>query len=125
MSLAISLLTNATVRGDRKSVKELAAIFRDVFGKETKLEHRGSIEDMKKAIEQMKVQTPHSWAVIGMQYNLQMISNPGTVLQNIANDRYPSVKPMDIAQFYQKKKAGATNPKTADNERSGSFDSPL
>lgn len=80
---------------------------------------------MKKTIERMKVETPHSWSIIGMQYNLHMISNPKTVLQNIANDHYPNIKPIDIAQFYGMKKKGYKNPKTADAESTGEFNRSL
>ena len=104
------MLTWGVVRGDRKSVKEMAAIFGSIYGKEPQLQNQGSIEDLRKSIEQLKVEKPGSFDLMRLQYTLAMIGNPKTVLKNIVNDRYPTIKPTDVFQFYKQKKEGTRDP---------------
>jgi len=57
----------AKVRGEQISVREMAAAYREVYGEEPNIEHRGSLEDLYRTMYQVKEQNPGNiWAWMGM-----------------------------------------------------------
>jgi hypothetical protein len=100
------------VLGDKKSVKEMAQLYQNVYGVETKVQRMGTLEDLhEKMTTIFKEQEANTYAWIGMYYQYWM-ANAQTALGKLDNERYPVVKPKDLETFlkgYTKDTVGISN----------------
>jgi hypothetical protein len=87
------------VLGDRKSVKELAKLYGEVYGVETKLERQGSLDDLYEKMMVAQKQNPgNKYAWMGMFYEYYM-TNGSTALGKLDNERYPGAVPSSLEAF--------------------------
>lgn len=87
------------VVGDKKSIKEIAAVFKERYGGEPTLEKKGSLDDLYNTMIPVFKKDPqniYSW--MGMFYQYYML-NGSTLARSHDNDRYPSFKAQNIEMF--------------------------
>ncbi|EEU33939.1 uncharacterized protein NECHADRAFT_55821 [Fusarium vanettenii 77-13-4] len=90
--------------GDRKSIKEIAATFQEVYGIQPKLERLGSLDDLKTQMNALRAKNPSgvfSYMFLFFMYywlNGQTFVGPVT-----DNERYPEVKPETWEEFLKKR----------------------
>ncbi|KAH9223825.1 hypothetical protein DL95DRAFT_323222 [Leptodontidium sp. 2 PMI_412] len=92
------------VLGDSKSPKEMAEVYKKVYGVEPKVERLGSWDDLHvkmTAIFNENQSNMYSW--IGLYYQYAM-GKEKTRLWKVENHRYPSVKPKTLEDFLALKK---------------------
>ncbi|KAL2688940.1 hypothetical protein Neosp_002990 [[Neocosmospora] mangrovei] len=89
---------------DRKSIKEIAATFQEVYGIQPKLERLGSLDDLKTQMNALRAKNPSdvfSYMFLFFMYywlNGQTFVGPVT-----DNERYPEVKPETWEEFLKKR----------------------
>ena len=90
------------VLGDKKSIKELAQLYQQAYGTEPQVQRLGSLEDLYTKMTAVFKENPANYyAWMGMFYQYYML-NGSTSLDNLDNERYPSVKPITVEDFLKK-----------------------
>ena len=90
------------VAGDTRSPRELGVIFEELRGVPVKIEEAGSLDDLERAIAQMRsADEAHTnpfpvWQQL--QYIRDMASGRGK-LSPLDNERYPSIRPQTVPEF--------------------------
>ncbi|KAF2810520.1 NAD(P)-binding protein [Mytilinidion resinicola] len=85
--------------GDRKSVKELAKLYEDVYGVTPTIENKGTLEELEVAKKAAFEADPGNYNVWrGLFYQLVMLSGK-TNLGPLDNKRYPMVEPKNVEAF--------------------------
>ncbi|RSL43547.1 hypothetical protein BHE90_017187 [Fusarium euwallaceae] len=90
--------------GDRKSIKEIAATFQEVYGIQPKLERLGSLDGLKTQMNALRAKNPSdvfSYMFLFFMYywlNGQTFVGPAT-----DNERYPEVKSETWEEFLKKR----------------------
>lgn len=95
----ITYYRDATVVGDRKSVKELAQLYERQYEIKPDVQRLGSLDDLYVKVQAtFKSQPKNHFAWMGMfyQYYLQ---NGSTWLGTVDNERYPTVQPLTVEKF--------------------------
>ncbi len=87
--------------GSTLTMKQLITTYQRITGKTLIERSLGSIKDLKAWIEKTKAETSEPYAYLPEQYQYAMFSGKGK-LDNIANNRYPHIKPTSISQYIQK-----------------------
>ncbi|KAG4442634.1 hypothetical protein IFR05_001890 [Cadophora sp. M221] len=87
------------VLGDSKSPKEVAEVYKKVYGTEPKVERLGSWDDLQvKMTAIFKENPPNAFSWMGLYYQYIM-GMEKTRLRKVENHRYPSVKPKTLEDF--------------------------
>ena len=81
-------------------MKQLKAAYEDVTGKKLEAKHLGSVEDLKKEIDNKKQSGASPIEYIPQQYEYAMVSGKGK-LDNIQNFRYPQIKPLNVREYIE------------------------
>jgi len=85
--------------GDRNSIKDLATAYQEAYGVAPQLQQMGSLQELHDTMTQIfKEQSGNPFAWMGNYYQYYM-ANGSTNLDNLDNDRYPSVKPTSVETF--------------------------
>lgn len=87
------------MRGDSKTIKEMAGIFESVYGVKFTIETLDSLEDLHKKMLLARETTPEdigSW--LGLHYNYYTI-NGSTLLQGSDGGRFPDINISDLEGF--------------------------
>ncbi|KAF2499639.1 NAD(P)-binding protein [Lophium mytilinum] len=85
--------------GDKKSVKELAKLYGDVYGMTPTVENKGTLDELdiaKKAAFEADPGNPYAW--MGLFYQLVMLSGK-TSLGPLDNERYSMIEPKNVDAF--------------------------
>lgn len=90
--------TSFQVAGDVVTMQEAIAAYEEVKGRKLKQVCKGSVDDLKIWIEQMKADAVHPLTIIPAQYQWAMMTGK-TKLRNIISDRYPHIQPKSLKQF--------------------------
>jgi hypothetical protein len=91
-------LTEIPVRGDSKSIKEMAEIYEKVYGAKASLKHLGSLEELKKKMTQASTENPADvGAWMGLYYN-HFMSNGSTRMDGTEHEGY-AIKPKSLEEF--------------------------
>lgn len=99
MRLECFTSSNDLVLGDRKSIRELAGEFAEVYGKEATLERKGSLDDLYNNMQAAYKKDPSN-IISYLQLFYQYYCSTGqTYLGDLDNDKYPSVKPVSFKEF--------------------------
>ncbi|MCJ1310878.1 hypothetical protein MMC25_004546 [Agyrium rufum] len=91
-------------RGDRVSVKDMAAAIKSVYGKEITVESRGSLDDLYNIMFEALQKDPrnvYSW--LPKFYNYWSFKEQGLLERN-DNSRYPGVKPTSLVDYMKNTK---------------------
>lgn len=82
------------------SLNEVARIYEQERGQPVRLEHRGSVQDLKALADktQADLGLPRFWDWMGYYYQLNQLSGK-TMMRKLDNDIYPQVKVTDLAEF--------------------------
>ena len=91
-----------SVAGDRRTIAQIGADYAEATGKELRQVRRGSIADGYAELRRMAKAGAHPMAMLPLQYLLPMMSGEGT-LRDIANDRYPTVRPTSLVDFMKRR----------------------
>ncbi|MBH8574399.1 NmrA family NAD(P)-binding protein [Nostocaceae cyanobacterium CENA369] len=91
--------TSFQVVGDVISMKEAVAAYEEVKGKKLTQTSKGSAEDLKAWIEQLKAENASPFSIIPAQYQWGMVTGK-VKLENIVSDRYPHIKPKSLKDFF-------------------------
>ncbi|PVH75921.1 NAD(P)-binding protein [Cadophora sp. DSE1049] len=95
------------ILGDSKSPKEMADVYRKVYGAEPKVNRLGSWDDLHAKMTAVFKENPSNiYAWIGLYYQYVM-GKEKTQLRKVENHRYPSVKPTTLEDFLALKKKSA------------------
>ncbi len=79
----------------------MAKVYQEVYGVEPKVERLGSQEDLfEKMTGVFKKDPSNMYAWMGMYYQYLM-AKERIQLGTVDNDRYPSVKPKSLADFFR------------------------
>lgn len=89
------------VAGDRRTIAQIAGDYALATGNALHPVRRGSIEDGYAELRRMAKAGAHPLAMLPLQYLLPMMSGEGT-LRDIANDRYPTVRPTSLLDFMKR-----------------------
>jgi nucleoside-diphosphate-sugar epimerase len=90
--------TNFQVAGDEVTIKEAIATCEKIRGKKLTARSKGSVDDLKAWIEEMKANNTNPFILIPAQYQWGMVSGK-VKLHNLVNDRYPHIKPKSIREY--------------------------
>ncbi|KAF7920056.1 hypothetical protein EAE99_008177 [Botrytis elliptica] len=86
-------------RGDSKSIKKLAHLYREAFGVEPNSQRLGSLQDLHDNMTSAFKENPRNgFAWIGL-YGQYWMSNGQTLLGDTDNSRYPEVVPTTVEEF--------------------------
>ncbi|KAF2163962.1 hypothetical protein M409DRAFT_57066 [Zasmidium cellare ATCC 36951] len=89
------------VVGDRKSVKELAKVYEEVYGVTPEVQRRGSFEDLHKIMRETFQKDPSNiFAWMGMHYQYYM-GKGSVTLGKDENERLGDRKPQGVKEFLQ------------------------
>lgn len=95
--------------GDKKTLRQIAEEYEEVYGVKPKLESKGSMEEGHEKMTALFKQDPkNKWAYLAMFYNYWMLRDE-TRLTNLDNDRYPGFKPAgfkDVMKKYDRETLG-------------------
>ena len=97
--ITASLLEQGGIRGDRKSLKEIAGVLEHTYGSKFTLENLGTIQDLHEKMISARAAFPDDvgkW--LGLHYNYFTI-NGSTLLRGYDNDRYPDVQIESLETF--------------------------
>ncbi|KAJ9612969.1 hypothetical protein H2200_002910 [Cladophialophora chaetospira] len=87
------------VRGDSKSIKEMARVLETQYGVRFTFENLGSLDELRKTMTLARKETPDEpWKWLGMHYNYFTIDG-STLLGVPDNEKYPNLKVDDLATF--------------------------
>ncbi|KAK0666036.1 hypothetical protein QBC41DRAFT_375597 [Cercophora samala] len=96
--------------GDRKSTKQLAAEFEEVYGVAPKLECLGTVEELKTKMESTREKEPQNiFAWLADNYQTYIMNGQTYVSTKLDNGRYPGVKPATFKQFLHNHKVEELN----------------
>ena len=92
------------VLGDRVSIKEMAKLYEQVYGVEAKLEKKGELEDLKKAMQETFKKDPQNvYAWLGMHYQYWMSNGKTSLGTDLDNEKLSeAVKPTTVEEFLKK-----------------------
>ncbi|MBO3459406.1 aromatic alcohol reductase [Aetokthonos hydrillicola Thurmond2011] len=90
--------TNFQVAGDVVTMKEAIAAGEEVRRQKLTVRSKGSVDDLKVLIEDMKAKGANPFTVIPAQYQWGMVSGK-VKLQNLVNNRYPHIKPKSLREY--------------------------
>jgi nucleoside-diphosphate-sugar epimerase len=87
------------VAGDVRTMRQLHELFQEFAGRELKARHAGTVEDLRRLIDETKRKDPaNEPAYAFSQYVWAMVSGKGK-LNPLDNDRYPDIRPMTMREF--------------------------
>ncbi|MGL5833316.1 MAG: aromatic alcohol reductase [Waterburya sp.] len=92
--------TALEVVGEVLTMKELLNSYQEATGKKLKVEHLGSVEELKSWIDNKKQTADSPLEYIPQQYEYAMVSGKGK-LDNLQNSRYPHIKPLTVKQYIE------------------------
>ncbi|QTO17545.1 NmrA family NAD(P)-binding protein [Burkholderia seminalis] len=93
-----------SVAGDCRTIAQIAGDYAAATGRALHRIRRGSIADGYAELRRMATAGAHPTAMLSLQYLLPMMSGEGT-LRDIANDRYPAVRPTSLVDFTKRRYA--------------------
>lgn len=80
-------------------MRQLHERFQEFAGRELKVQHRGSVEDLRRLIDETKSEDPANQpAHAFLQYTWAMVGGKGK-LDPIDNDRHPDIHPTTMREF--------------------------
>ncbi|KAL0939661.1 NmrA-like family protein [Colletotrichum truncatum] len=86
--------------GDRKTIKEIAASFKEVYGIEPKLERLGSLDELKTRMHSLRQENPADiFKYMSLFFLYYWINGQTFVGPDVQNDKYPEVKPVTWEAF--------------------------
>ncbi len=91
--------TALEVVGDAISFNQMKVVFEEVTGRTLTNNYLGNVGELKAWIEDKKKTAQHPWEYLGAQYTWVMATGKSK-LDNIANDRYPNIKPITFREFF-------------------------
>ncbi|GAB4542065.1 MAG: hypothetical protein Tsb0014_34470 [Pleurocapsa sp.] len=93
-------LVNAAleVAGETLTMKQLKSAYEKGTGQKLKMEHLGTVEELKSWIEEKKSTAQSPLEYLPQQYEYAMVSGKGK-LDNIQNSRYPHIKPLTVEEY--------------------------
>ncbi|VBB79536.1 Putative protein of unknown function [Podospora comata] len=99
-----------TFLGDRKSTKQLAAEFEEVYGVAPRLDCLGTVEELQTKMEATREKEPQNiFAWLADNYQTYIMNGRTYVPTKLDNGRYPDVKPLTFKEFLQKHKVEELN----------------
>ena len=93
--------TALEVAGEVLTMKALLAAYEEATSKKLQEKRLGSVDNLKKWIEQKKLTATSPLEYIPQQYEYAMVSGKGK-LDNIQNSRYPQIQPLTVREYLQK-----------------------
>lgn len=98
------LPTVIQVAGDTLTFHELVTAYEEASGKSITVVQKGSLADLDQEIERRRQAEPGNiYAWLPLMYWRGMLSGKGK-LKAIANDRYPSIKPITVRDYVRREK---------------------
>ena len=97
------------IHGDALSINEIAAIYNKVTGKNVKPENRGSIDDLKKNIEELRQKD--FFKSILLTYEVFMFDGRGK-LDKVDNGEFPEIKPLHLEEYIKANPGSTVFPET-------------
>jgi len=97
------------IHGDELSINEIAAIYKKVTGKDVKPENRGSIEDLKKSIEELRKKD--FFRSILLTYEIFMFDGRGK-LESVDNAEFPEIQPTHLEDYIKAHPESAVFPES-------------
>ena len=86
------------VTGDVLTMRHLHALLEEFVGRKLEAQHAGSVEDLRRIIDERKRQDPADQYAYLFEYVWTMVSGKGK-LHPLDNDRYPDIWPMTMREF--------------------------
>ncbi|KAF2013025.1 NmrA-like family protein [Aaosphaeria arxii CBS 175.79] len=88
--------------GDRKTLRQLADEFEEVYGTKPELECLGTLDDLKKIMQEAYQKDPSDTFAWVPQFFQYYFANGQTYLKDkLDNSRYPEIKPVTFRQLMQ------------------------
>ncbi|MBD2776223.1 aromatic alcohol reductase [Iningainema tapete] len=96
-------LANVTLEfaGEVTTLKQMLAAYEEVTGRKLTQQRLGSLADLKASIENAKASAKSPVEYLGRQY-LWIMQSGKAKLEQIANERYPHIKPVSFRQFFSR-----------------------
>ncbi len=95
------------IRGDCLSINEIAEIYNRITGKNVKPENRGSIDDLKKQITELR-QKEYFKSVL-LNYEIFLFDGRG-VMDKVDNAEFPEIKPLSFEEYVKANPQSAVIP---------------
>lgn len=88
--------------GDRKSIRQIADDFADVYGQKPQLECLGTLEDLYKSMQATYQKDPSNLnAWLAQFYQYYCTSGQTYLKEELDNSKYPQIKPVTFKEFMQ------------------------
>ncbi|KAF3011740.1 hypothetical protein E8E14_010676 [Neopestalotiopsis sp. 37M] len=96
--------------GDRKSIRQLADEFEQVYGKRPVLDRRGTLEDLYTTMQALADKDrANVYAYMALFYQYYCTNGQTYLKQDLDNSRYPHVSPVTFKAFMQSNKLETLN----------------
>ncbi|EFN60032.1 hypothetical protein CHLNCDRAFT_133245 [Chlorella variabilis] len=90
---------DVTTSQDTLSINDVAAAYKEVYGKELPSKCLGSIDDLAEELSRRMQADPSAWQICVPLMYQRVVFDGSAKLQHVANDRYPDVHPTDMRSF--------------------------
>ncbi|KAJ6133790.1 nmrA-like family protein [Penicillium sp. IBT 18751x] len=88
--------------GDRRTIREIAQDFADVYGKQLQLERLGSLDDLYSKMQATFQKDPSNiYAYIAMFYQYYCTNGQTYLKKDLDNSKYPEISPITFKGFLQ------------------------
>lgn len=93
--------SSIAVRGDKKSVKEMAQLYEQIYSTKVSFECHGTVEELgQKMVAARKAEPDNLSAWLGLYYNYYTL-NGATIMNDKDLGRYPDLKVKSLEQLMQ------------------------